>query len=275
MREEPSGENELQLELGSPESIRNAIETSRPDRVIHLAAWVDVPSSFDDPIGVYNVNVLGTVEMLRALRERDQATRFLYVSTCHVYGVPPEDVNLIDEDTPARPVSPYAASKLAAEDAVRLYGRISKIEPVVLRMFNVVGEGLPPTSVCAAMGRRVLDVAQGREQCPLKVGNLKGLRDFIALEDALDGILSTLEKARAGETYNLCTGRGTSIEQILNELARLAGVEVTTEVDPALLRKVDPPRVIGDPAKLERDTGFSAARPLEGAIADLYRDLTG
>lgn len=275
MREEPDGERQLQLELGDPESVRAAIKASNPDQIIHLAAWVDVPSSFDDPAGVYNVNVLGTLEMLKALRERDLPTRLLYVSTSHVYGIPPEDVELIDEETPARPVSPYAASKLAAEDAVRLYGRISKIEPLVIRMFNVVGEGLPTTSVCSAIARRVLAVSKGEERCPLKVGNLKGLRDFIVLEDALDGILTTLEKGKVGETYNLCTGRGTSIEQILQELARVAGVEITTEVDPSLLRKVDPPRVIGSADKLERDTGFRASRPIEEAIAALYRDIAG
>lgn len=275
MREEPEGERELKLELGDPESVRAVIEASNPDQIIHLAAWVDVPSSFDDPAGVYNVNVLGTLEMLKALRERGSSARFLYLSTSHVYGIPPADVALIDEETPARPVSPYAASKLAAEDAVRLYGRISKIEPLVVRMFNVVGEGLPTTSVCSAIARRVLAVSKGQEKCPLKVGNLKSLRDFITLDDALDGIFAALEMGKAGETYNLCTGRGTSIEQILQELARVAGVEITTEIDPSLLRKVDPPRVIGNASKLARDTGFSASRPMEEAVAALYRDIAG
>lgn len=275
VRQEASGPGQVRLELGDPQSVDTAIEASNPDQVIHLAAWVDVRTSFEDPRGAYDTNVLGTLALLDALRRRKSATRFLYLSTSHVYGIPPEGVDLIGEEVPAGPVSPYAASKLAAEDAVRLYDRISEIEPVIVRMFNLVGSGLPATSVCAAMARRVFAVTQGTESCPLQVGNLKSQRDFIALEDALDGLVAALEKGRAGETYNLCTGRGTSVQDILDELARLAGIEITTQADPERLRKVDPPRVVGNPAKLQRDTGFAASRSLAQAVADLWGDLVG
>ena len=275
MREPPEGPRCLHFELREPESIRAAVKTASPDRVLHLAAWVDVGSSFQDPIGVYETNVIGTARLLEALHATGSAARFLYLSTSHVYGIPPEGTDLVTESTPTAPVSPYAASKLASENLVLLYSRISRIEPVVVRLFNMVGAGLPRTSVCRALAERVLGVAQGKEQCPLKVGNLSGLRDFIATDDAMDGIVAALEKGKSGETYNLCTGRGISIGEILEELARLAGVKITTEVDPALLRKVDPPRVVGDPAKLARDTGFAPGRPVEDAIAALYKDVAG
>jgi len=167
-------------------------------------------------------------------------------------------------------VNAYAASKLAAEQAALVYFRQYGIESVVVRIFNVVGPGQPATSVCSALALRVAAIAAGVAKPPLQAGNLDSIRDFIPVEDAVQGLVAALESGRPGETYNLCTGRGTSVREVLEGLFAVAGIRIPVETDSKLLRAADPGRVVGDPEKLARDTGFRAKGDVSSALAELY-----
>ncbi len=262
----------VEMDVTNAESVQNAIQKVRPDQVLHLAAYVDVQRSYSQPLETYRVNVEETLNLLEAIRKAGNPCRFLFLSTAHVYGPPEDETGLLTEKSRCRPASPYAASKLAAEEAALLYSRAFSIETIVVRLFNLLGPGQPLSSVCSALAHRVCAIAKKKEPGLLRTGNVDSVRDFITVEDALDGILAALYRGKSGEIYNLCTGAGTPIREVLNQLLALSGSEIKVETDPALLRKIDPLRVVGDASKLERETGFRAKRSLKPAIEALYRE---
>ena len=261
----------MNLDVTDSAAVARAVALVRPDGVAHLAAYVDVQGSVADPLKAWRTNLFGTLYLLEALRKEGLRPRFLLASTAQVYG-PPLVVGdgAFSENRVPRPVSPYAASKLAAEQAALVYFRQYGIESVVVRIFNVVGPGQPATSVCSALALRVAAIAAGVAKPPLQAGNLDSIRDFIPVEDAVQGLVAALESGRPGESYNLCTGRGTSVREVLEGLFAVAGIRIPVETDSKLLRAADPGRVVGDPEKLARDTGFRAKGDVSSALAELY-----
>ncbi len=265
-------ERTLAFDIADGTAAAEALARVRPDCVAHLAAYVDVQGAVANPLHAWRTNLSGTLHLLEGLRQEGLRPRFLLASTAHVYGPPVGSEELIGETQTPHPVSPYAASKLAAEHAALVYFRQYGIESIVVRIFNVVGPGQPASSVCSALALRVAALAAGRAEPPLQAGNLAAVRDFIPVEDAVAGLAAAVESGRPGETYNLCTGRGTSVREILEGLFAAAGKRFPVETDAKLLRAVDPGRVVGDPEKLARDTGFRAKGDVSSALAELYRE---
>lgn len=216
------------------------------DRVFHLAAQTSPRRAEKDPLETTMVNVNGTRNVLEALKP---GAVMVFVSTCHVYGLP--RFLPVTEDHPLAPRGVYASSKLAAE-------RVVAERAIVVRPFNFTGLGQPQDLALAEWAE------QGRRgQSRIRCGNVGLSRDYLDVRDVAAGVLLLAERGRAGEAYNLCSG----VPRKLVDLLRLvSGGE--PEPDPARWRQHDAPVLYGSANKAQA-LGWSPAVPLERTLAQL------
>jgi GDP-4-dehydro-6-deoxy-D-mannose reductase len=258
-----------EVDVTDPAALLTALRHARPDAVYHLAALTHVGQSWDEPLRVVQVNVIGTGVLLAAARECGSDPRILVTSSAEVYGAVTDPAMLpLTEASPTAPLSPYAASKLAAE-ALVTQARLGHGQQVVtVRPFNHIGPGQSTAFAVGALAKRIVDAERsGARSIP--VGNLSARRDFTDVRDVVRAYRLLGEADRPAEMYNVCTGRDVSIMEIAEELLRLAGTSLELETDPDLVRPVEVPVLRGDPARLVADTGWKPEIPLEETLADV------
>jgi GDP-4-dehydro-6-deoxy-D-mannose reductase len=238
------------------DAVRTAFADYQPEVVYHLAALTHVGRSWTDPAEVLQVNATGTLYVLEAARACPTPPRVLMTSSAEVYGAVPAELLPVREDAPLAPVTPYAASKIAAE-YLGVQAHLAHGLPVLrVRPFNHVGPGQSSAFVVAALAERIVE-ARESGATSIVVGNLSPRRDVTDVRDVVRAYRLLAERGIAGEVYNVCSGRDVAISEIAERLQKLAGVELTLDADPALARRVDVPVVRGDPSKLRAATGWA------------------
>jgi GDP-4-dehydro-6-deoxy-D-mannose reductase len=267
----PGGPREL--DVTDPAAVDARIRESRPEAVIHLAGVSSVARSHEKPAATVAVNVLGAANLLEALRRHFPRARVLLVGSGEVYGAVPKG-RPANESHPVRPLSPYAASKVAAEVLGRQMFDSYGLQVILARPFNHLGPGQAPGFVVPSLVRQLLTVADGRGAPVISVGDLSPVRDFSHVLDVIDGYLLLLSTGSPGETYNLCSGVGLSIRELLDELQRLLGTRAEVRVDPERLRPVEIPWLVGDPGRAEA-LGWRRRRGVQEALLELIDSLRG
>lgn len=244
-----------EVDVTGVDELAEWVADGAPDAVVHLAALSFVPDSVRDPAASFRVNFLGTRNLLEAVRVHAPRARVLVVSTGHVYGAAAS--GSFDECAPLRPDSPYARTKAAADLLAGCYAQ-QGLDVVRVRPFNHTGAGRPETFVESSFARQVAEIAAGRRAPQLSVGNLDAVRDFLDVEDVVDAYLRLLDPAVPAGVYNVASGTGHSIQDLLDTLLELAGLArgaLTIEVDRARWRPAD--RAVGDAGKLRTATGWA------------------
>ena len=262
----------LRIDLYDVQSLRAALDSARPDVVFHLAAQTFVPDSLQSPLEIYEINAVGSARLAQAVREYSAsapAPRIVFASSAEVYGAREASEYPLRETLALRPFTPYGASKAAAEAMLLAYARSFSLDVVVARFFNIIGPGQSERFVVASLAAQLAAIAAGGSR-ELWVGNLAAARDFIDVRDAVTAYLALARRGECGETYNVCSGGAVSIRDVLRELIGIARVPVEVREDPARMRSAEIPLSVGDPTKLHRQAGWSAAIPLQRALRDVY-----
>ena len=250
------------------DAVAAVVKDAAPDAVYHLAALTHVGDSWADPGETFRVNVLGTVAVLEAARACDPPPRVLLVSSAEVYGAVQPDELPLREDSPLRPASPYAASKVAAEFA-GVQAFLGHGLPVVrVRAFNHVGPGQAGRFVIASVARQVVE-AERAGGGTVHVGNLSPRRDFTDVRDVVRAYRLLAEGGEPGEVYQVCSGRDVAVSTVVERLVALATVPVTVEVDERLVRAVDVPVLVGDAGRLRAATGWEPRHDLDATLGDV------
>jgi GDP-4-dehydro-6-deoxy-D-mannose reductase len=246
-------------------AVRAAVVDYAPDVVYHLAAIAHVGRSWTDPAEVFEVNAIGTLHVLEAARACPAPPRVLVTSSAEVYGMVPAECLPVTEDAPLAPVTPYAASKVAAEYlGVQAY--LAHALPVLrVRPFNHIGPGQSSAFVVTALAERIVE-ARRRGGASIAVGNLTPRRDLTDVRDVVRAYRLLVERGTPGEVYNVCSGHDIAIAEVATRLQELAGVELQLDTDPALARRVDVPVVRGDAAKLHTATGWEPMISLDDTL---------
>jgi GDP-4-dehydro-6-deoxy-D-mannose reductase len=245
------------------------VDRLAPDAICHLAALSFVPDAERDPQAAYRVNVDGTLAVLGALRARAPRARLLYVGSADAYGAVHDDELPIDEDVPLRPLTVYGASKAAADVTASQWSRAYGLDVVRARPFNHTGPGQSPAFVCPALARQVADIEAGRQAPRLRIGNLDPVRDLSDVRDVAAGYVALLERGMRGHAYNLCSGTGRTIREVVEAFLAAARVPIEVVQDPELARSVDVPRIVGSAERATADTGWRPAIAFERTVADL------
>jgi GDP-4-dehydro-6-deoxy-D-mannose reductase len=245
-------------------ALREALAEAQPDGVIHLAAASSVAASWTDAAEPWRVNALGTVNLLEAVRVHAPDARVLVVSTGDVYGQADEIPT--PETAPYRPVSPYAASKAAADVAADQQGRTG-LDVVVARAFQHEGPGRDERF---AVGSWAAQIARAEEagRGTVLVGDLTASRDITDVRDVVRAYEALLDRSVSPGTYNVASGNAVAMREVLEILVSFARCPIDVEEDPSRLRKSDVSELSGDASKLRAATGWMPAIPLEQTLAD-------
>jgi nucleoside-diphosphate-sugar epimerase len=257
----------LEGDLRDTQAVKAA--TRDVDLIFHLAAFISVPLSMQDPDTCFAINVAGTVTLLEAARQAG-VRKVVLSSSAAVYGN--TDIFPTGEETPLQPLSPYALSKQVNEQYARLYTRIFKLPVIALRYFNVYGPRQRPDSAYAAaiciFTRRL---ANGE---PITIfGNGKQSRDFIFVKDVARANLQSAESDVAGEVFNVCAGRETSLLELLEELSEVSPRQPEVLFDAP--RAGDIYRSVGNPTKAAEILGFHASTSLADGLTKTMEWMKG
>jgi GDP-4-dehydro-6-deoxy-D-mannose reductase len=258
----------VECELRDPSSVRWAMEEARPDVVFHLAAQSFVPSSWSAPGDTVLSNLAGQINLFEAIRALELDPVVQIACSSEQYGMVLPEETPIQETNPLRPLSPYAVSKVGQDFLGYQYFMSYGLKVVRTRGFNHTGPRRGDVFVTSNFARQVARIELGLAPPVIRVGNLDAVRDFTDVRDMVRAYWLAVTKARPGEVYNVATGRGMTIREMLDQLIALARVEVKVETDPARLRPSDVPILIGDASKFRADTGWEPRIPFARTLED-------
>jgi GDP-4-dehydro-6-deoxy-D-mannose reductase len=257
----------VELDVTDADSALAAIDAARPDVVYHLAALSHVGQSWSSPGRSFRVNAEGTLHVLRACLEV-KVPRVVVILSSEVYGnADPGDLPL-REDAPLRPVTPYGASKAAADIVALQMHLADRLDVVRVRPFGHTGPGQSDQFVVPALAMRIARAERdGVDEIP--VGSLDAVRDLSDVRDVVRAYRLLAVEGVAGDVYNVCSGVGVSIREIADQLIAHSTRDIRLVTDPSLVRAVDAPRMVGDNTHLRERTGWEPAYSLAETLADV------
>jgi GDP-4-dehydro-6-deoxy-D-mannose reductase len=237
-----------------------------PDYVFHLAAWADIPLSWQTPEKAIMTNTLGTLYLLEGIRQTGISPVIEVACSSAEYGLCRADEIPVKEDKEFRPASPYAVSKIGADMLAYLYWYSYGLKVVRVRPFHVTGPGKMPDAY-SDFSRGIVAVEKGKKKA-LEVGNLEAVRDIVDVRDCARAMWLLALKGTPGEVYNICAGRGHKIADLLARLIALSPGEIKVVPDPARMRPADDPVLIGDSSRL-RALGWEPQVPIDKTLSDI------
>jgi GDP-4-dehydro-6-deoxy-D-mannose reductase len=249
--------------------VREAVLSVQPDGVVLLAGLSSPPLANADPEQAFEIHVLGVVHVLEAVAALARKSRVAVVTSSEVYGRVGAGVLPLGEESALRPEGIYAGSKAAGDLAASAIAAARRLEVVRLRPFNHTGAGQTRDFVCPELAAQVAAIARGERASLIEVGNIDVERDFCDVRDVARGYAAALERGRAGEAYNLCSGRPTSIRDILATFCELAGVAPEVRKVPERTREREVRCVYGSHAKATAELGWRPEVPLRRTLEDV------
>jgi GDP-4-dehydro-6-deoxy-D-mannose reductase len=265
---------QVRLDLTRRESAREAVRKIRPHEIYHLSAQSIPRLSWQMQAQTTAVNTAGTVHLLEAVREHAPRARIMFASTNQVYGRTFRTKPCLKEDDLQWPENPYAATKSMAELACFNFAAVHDLDVVIARPFNHLGAGQSDKLVFSDWCRQVAMAEAGRQPPVLGVGNLDATRDFLHVEDVVRAYVLLMKKGKAGEAYNICTGRGRLLKQYVHYLLSRARVPMKFKVEKSRLRKDDPRVMAADPRKIRR-LGWKPRKTALNALDDMLEYWRG
>jgi UDP-glucose 4-epimerase len=236
------------------------------DAVVHLAGKTSVEESIGRPLEYNEVNVAGTLNVLDAC-VKEGVGRFIFSSSASVYGEPSELP--LKEDSPVRPLSPYAASKLSAEHYVNVYHRVYGLNTVIFRIFNVYGCGQPLNDYSGVIAKFLGRIKSGKP--PIIYGDGCQTRDFIYVDDVVDAFTMALNGDASGETFNIASGKPTTINELADTMIRLSGKSGLKPIH-VEARRGDIRHSYADISKAVEKLKFKPKTTLEEGLAKLFEN---
>lgn len=246
------------VDLADPDGILQTIDAVAPDKVVHLAAISFVGHRNVNEI--YQTNVVGTRNLLEALAQsRSSPSAVIIASSANVYGTASD--GLLDESMPVAPVNDYGVTKAASELIARMYGE--RLPIIVARPFNYTGRGQSDQFVVP----KIVSHARARKPV-IELGNISVARDFSDVRSVVEAYARLLESpAAVGETFNICSGRATSLGELVEMIRRVSGHDLVVRTDPNLVRPTEVPKLWGSPSKLHATVGPIPMPPLEETLS--------
>ncbi|MCK4352137.1 GDP-mannose 4,6-dehydratase [candidate division WOR-3 bacterium] len=258
-----------ECDLRDASSVRDTIERIKPDRVFHLAAQSYVPTSWNAPTETIETNIMGELNIFEAIKKIDINPKIQIAGSSEEYGfVKPEELP-IKETNPLRPLSPYAVSKVGQDMLAYQYFMSYKMNIIRTRGFNHTGPRRGTVFVCSDFARQIAEIELGKRKPVIWVGNLDSVRDFTDVRDMVRAYWLVLEYGKPGEVYNISSGKGIKIKDMLSTLLEFSKVKVDVKEDPQKIRPSDVPVLIGDSTKFRKATNWKQEIPFEKTLEDI------
>ncbi len=253
------------------DTIYEILKNHRPDGIIHLAGIAKTWGN--DPKEVFDINLYGTLILYEAItklkNESDFNPKIIFISSAEVYGKT-ADTSSIDENSPLNPTNTYGVSKLAADRLSYQYSQTNKLNIIIVRPFPHIGPGQGNGFFVSDMASQIAQVEKDPNTNEILAGNLKAIRDYSDVRDVVKAYKAILEKdLPAGEVFNICSGVGIKIEEVLEKMLSLANKKIKVKQDPKRMRPVDLPIYVGNNKKLVEATGWTQKYTIDDTLSDV------
>jgi GDP-4-dehydro-6-deoxy-D-mannose reductase len=254
-----------QCDLSNGQRVEQVLQEYDPTHVFHLGAQSLPTVSWADPVGTFQSNIMGSLHLFEAIRNRKKAPVVVSACSSAEYGNVPASAIPVREEQPLHPLHPYGISKVCLDLLARQYFLDYKIPAVNIRLFNTTGPG-KTNDAPSDFVRQLARIKKGLQEPVIDVGNLKPRRAFLDVEDAVHGFYLAAQKGKRGEAYNLCARETHEIGDLLKTAMRLSGVKPEVRVVERLIRPSDEKIIFGDTQKLQKDTGWKPRKSLEQTL---------
>jgi GDP-4-dehydro-6-deoxy-D-mannose reductase len=251
-------------DLSVESEMLRVVRTVAPTTVFHLAGLVHAS---DEMIQASNV---GTARnLVNSVRETSPSTRIVLIGSAAEYGDVPLDSQPVDESFVGSPQTPYGRAK-AAVAAIAAQAASDRLHVLVARPFNIIGPGVPDSLVVGAIVERLRRAIAGPAPRAIRMGTTTSIRDFVAVQDVADGLILAAERGKPGAAYNLCTGVGRSIADVVRKLIELTGQEIEWEGDSSLVRECETYALVGSWQKAQRELAWSPRVPFDFSLRETW-----
>jgi GDP-4-dehydro-6-deoxy-D-mannose reductase len=244
------------------------VKKVKADYIVHLASYSSVAQSWQKPVECFRNNVNIFLNLLEAVRNAKSNARILSIGSSEEYGVVDEKQLPLAEKTPLNPISPYAVARVSQEELSQVYVKGYNLQIICSRSFNHIGPRQKDIFVVSSLAKQVMEAKFGKRD-KIRCGNLDIIRDFIDVRDVVKAYDLLLNKGKIGGVYNICSGKGNKLSDVLNMLQRQANTSIPIEQDPKLVRPADNPMIIGSPIKIEKELGFRREYELSDSLRDI------
>jgi len=242
----------------------------RPTRILHLASMSNVGASWKAPVESFANNTNIFLNLIDPIRKHALTTKLLSVGSSEEYGFASAGDLPLTEYQALNPGSPYGVARVAQEQLSKVFAEGYGLDIVMTRSFNHIGPGQRDQFVVPSFVKQVVQAHRsGKRSLVLRAGNTQVVRDFLDVRDVVRAYYELLARGTLGEVYNICSGTGRSLDQVLEALCELTGVKVEVEVDPALLRPNELMAIVGSAQKLQAALGWRPQYDFRTSLSDM------
>lgn len=260
------------LDVLNREAVYALLEKEKPDYIVHLAAQSSVALAWKEPKLTIEVNVIGCVNVLDAVRKVGYSPRILLVGSGEEYGHAAAKQVPITEEAVLAPGNIYAATKACQNMIGKIYADAYQMEVMMVRAFNHIGPGQTERFVVSDFCKQVAEIEAGKKEPVMYVGNLSAKRDFTDVRDIVRAYSLLLKKGVRGEIYNVGSGKAVAIQDLLDKILELSDSNIRVETDVARLRPVDVPVIEADIEKIKQATGWKPEISLEDTLREVLAE---
>lgn len=261
--------NSIKLNLMDTEKLKIAVSSFSPDYIVHLAAFSSVGSSWIDPSNAFVNNTNIFLNIAEIVRSQKINCRILSVGSSEIYGNVSQNMIPISEITPANPLSPYAIARVSQEMLSKCYADYYKCDIVITRSFNHIGPRQKDSFVISSFVKQALEAQENSKEILLKTGDLSIIRDFVDVRDVVRAYYFLLKNGISGEIYNICSGIGRSLSQVIEQIGEVLHTKIATQTDASRIRPNDNKIIVGDFSKLQKQTDWKPKISFKQSISDI------
>ena len=259
-----------QCNLLEKDNLEKIFFSFKPDYILHLAAFSSVGFSWQNPNLCIKNNTEIFLNLMELLRKSNYKGRVLSVGSSEEYGNYPEELLPLKEEYVLHPISPYAAARVMQENLSKIYSDGFDLDIVMTRSFNHIGPGQKDRFVIPSFAKQLVEMKKrGETQNELVTGNVNIVRDFLDVRDVVDAYMQLLKSGTKGEVYNICSGKGWSLKDIIAKMCRIIGISVSIIPDEKLIRPNDNHIIIGSNDKIKKEIGWKQRYTLDNSLKDI------
>jgi GDP-4-dehydro-6-deoxy-D-mannose reductase len=260
----------VKVDLLNREDVGEVLKKFKPQYLIHLASISSVGHSWKNPNDsfVNNTNIfLNLVDQIRLL---DIPCRILSIGSSEEYGNVNEAQLPLTEVSPLNPISPYAVARVSQEMISKIYADGYGMDIIMTRSFNHIGPGQKNVFVISSFAKQLVHIANDPSASKIvTTGDLGIIRDFVDVRDVVKAYYLLLKQGKKGEVYNICSGTGVSLQQIMDNMCAILSTSITLEQDKNLIRPNDNRIIVGSAAKIKNDLDWSPEISLDKSLTDI------
>jgi GDP-4-dehydro-6-deoxy-D-mannose reductase len=268
--------NLLEGDIRDFPSLINVLYNVRPDRIFHLAGQSAIDHSFTMPAETFCTNLLGTVNLLEAIKETKLNPQIILASAGEAYGLTYTDELPMKENSPLRPLSPFGVSKACQDLLGFQYYKTYGLKIIRVRIFNSIGPRQPDYYFVSSLAKQIAEIEKKKKNPVLAVGNLENKRDYTDVRDLVRALWLVSEKSEPGEALNLGSGQAWSGQELLKLIMAMTRTKLVVQTDEKKLHQSEPAILLADISRLVKLTGWKPQINLKQSMLDLlnyWREL--